>query len=249
MKMGIGTEKVFSQLRKYFPGARIERMDRDTTQNRGEYKRIITEVESGGVDILVGTQMIAKGLDFPGVTLVGVISADSILNLPDFRSAERTFQLLTQVAGRAGRRDAPGRVIIQTFAPEHPAVAAACAHDHDKFYDYEIEMRRAGRFPPFTRMVNFVISSPEQAQARELALRLETLFRAEIEPLTTDTYKGIFGPAEAPLYKLMGKYRWFVGVRGESLIETLQIASAAYRKLSLAEKRLTAIDVFPVNIL
>ena len=249
MRKGTGTEKVFAQLQKYFKDARMERMDRDTTSRRGEYHRIISMVEKGDVDILVGTQMIAKGLDFPGVTLVGVVSADSIINLPDFRSSERTYQLLTQVAGRAGRRDAPGRVIVQTYNPDHPAIQAACSHDYSKFYDYELEMRRAGRYPPFTRMINCIVSSEEQEQTRELAHALAKIFEDDIRAITTPGYRGIFGPGEAPFYKLSGKYRWFVGVRGTSLKEILSIVQSSVNRLERAQQRLVSVDVFPVNML
>ena len=249
MYKGLGTEKVFNQLKRYFKDMNVERMDRDTTSRRGEYKRIITDVETGAIDILVGTQMIAKGLDFPGITLVGVVSADSILNLPDFRSAERTYQLLTQVAGRAGRRDTPGRVIVQTFSPDHYAIQAACTHDNTKFYDIELEMRKEGRFPPYTRIVNCIASSAEQQQARDLAHRLEQLFIAEIEAMDTPGYKGILGPSEAPFFKLFGKYRWFTGIRGTSLKEILHVVSTAMSRLNNAQRRMVSIDVFPVNML
>jgi primosomal protein N' (replication factor Y) len=249
MQKGLGTEKVFGQLQRYFKDARIERMDRDTTTRRGEYRRIIKDMEDGAIDILVGTQMIAKGLDFPGVTLVGVVSADSIINLPDFRASERTYQLLTQVAGRAGRGDRPGRVIVQTFTPEHPAIHAACTHDYQKYYDFELEMRKAGRFPPYTRIVNCIISHEDQQQARDLAHLLERLFVAEIEAMNSDRYKGIMGPSEAPFYKLHGKYRWFTGIRGVSLNEILAVADNAWKKLTPSEQRCVAIDVFPANML
>lgn len=246
---GYGTEKVFAQLKKYFPDANIERMDRDTTSRRGEYKRIITDVEKGVIDILVGTQMIAKGLDFPGVTLVGVVSADSIINMPDFRSSERTYQLLTQVAGRAGRRESPGKVIVQTFSPGHPAIRAACAHEFDSFYDYEIEMRKAGRYPPFTRIANCVISSEDQEEAKMVAKKLSDNIRHEIEQIKTDNYLGLIGPGEAPFYKMFGKYRWISGARAESIKDLIRIVGRAYDKLDRKERRLVALDVFPASMM
>jgi primosomal protein N' (replication factor Y) len=249
LKKGLGTEKVFGQLKRYFKDARIERMDRDTTTRRGEYQRIIKDMEDGNIDILVGTQMIAKGLDFAGVTLVGVVSADSIINLPDFRASERTYQLLTQVAGRAGRGDKPGNVIVQTLTPEHPAIYAACTHDYQKYYDYELEMRKAGRFPPYTRIINCIISHEDQHQARDLAYRLEDLFVARIEAMASDRFKGIMGPSEAPFYKLHGKYRWFTGIRGTSLNEILSIVDTSHKLLTGAEQRCVAVDVFPANML
>ena len=152
--LGRGTERVEEEVKELFPEARVSRMDRDTTSGRGGHARVLKGVEDGSIDILVGTQMIAKGHDFPGVTLVGVISADATLNLPDFRSAERTFQLITQVMGRAGRGDAPGKVLIQTLNPDHYAVSRAAAHDFAGFYQEELEFRREAWYPPFAHLAS-----------------------------------------------------------------------------------------------
>jgi primosomal protein N' (replication factor Y) len=246
---GFGTERVFNQLVRGLKGARVERMDRDTTSRKGEYHRIITAFEEKEIDILVGTQMIAKGLDFPGVTLVGVVSADSIVNMPDFRSAERTFQLLMQVSGRAGRRDIPGAVIIQTLNPGHPAIRAAADQNSREFYDYELEVRRDALYPPFTHLINFVVSSDNQLQALELANDLAARLEEAFAPVAEQHYFGLLGPAEAPFFKLHNKYRYFVLIRGEALKELLSIAQSVFDSLDPETKRLITLDVHPQSMM
>ncbi|MBA7565912.1 Primosomal protein N' [subsurface metagenome] len=162
---GMGTERVEEEITSLFPGARVGRMDSDSTSRRGSYERILTSLDRGEIDILVGTQMITKGHDFPSVTLVGVVSADTSLNIPDFRAAEKTFQILTQVSGRGGRGDSPGRVIVQTVNPDNGAIRLARDHNYINFYHDEIAMRRELGYPPFSRMVNLVISSTNEAVA------------------------------------------------------------------------------------
>ena len=156
--LGRGTERVEDEVQELFPLARVARMDRDSTKGKGGHARVLKALEDGSVDILIGTQMIAKGHDFPGVTLVGVVSADASLNLPDFRSAERTFQLVTQVMGRAGRGDKPGRVLVQTLAPEHYALTYAVAHDFEGFYPQEIAFREEVGYPPFAHLAALTLS-------------------------------------------------------------------------------------------
>ncbi len=166
---GYGTEKVVEALREALPQARVERLDRDLAQRRGEVSRVLTAFESGQLDVLVGTQMIAKGHDFPRVTLVGVIDADVGLGLPDFRSAERAFQLLTQVAGRAGRGDVAGQVILQSHLPDHYALRLACTQDYVAFFEQEMEFRRTMSYPPIAALVNVVVRSREAGEGREPA--------------------------------------------------------------------------------
>jgi len=200
---GVGTQKVESELHRLFPVARISRMDTDATTKRGSHEKILDEFKNGSIDILVGTQMIAKGLDFPQVTLVGVISADTSLNLPDFRASERTFDLLTQVAGRAGRGEEPAEVIIQTYAPGHYAITAASKHDYETFYEKEIATRRFLGFPPYNRLIKFTFRSAKEEKAKKaaegLAARLKGL-------------KGfkVMGPAPSPIIKVRGQFRWSV---------------------------------------
>ncbi|MGH7817353.1 MAG: helicase-related protein, partial [Candidatus Binatia bacterium] len=161
--VGAGTEQIEASLQKLVPAARVARMDRDTTSQRGSHEALIRRWEKGEIDILVGTQMITKGHDVSGVTLVGALLADLSLNLPDFRAAERTFQLLSQVAGRSGRGDDPGRVIIQTYAPDHYAVKFLIAHDYRGFFAAESEFRRMLNYPPYGRLINLRIDGPKLA--------------------------------------------------------------------------------------
>lgn len=211
---GTGTERVAEEAQRLFPGARIARMDADTTVRKGSHEAILSAFAAGRIDILVGTQMIAKGLDIPSVTLVGVITADTSLNLPDFRAAERTFQLMTQVAGRAGRGEAPGEVVIQTYAPDHYALQAAQAHDYERFYRTELELRRQLAFPPFTTLVNVVISAGGAADSAAAAQRVGALLRTEVAQV--DPTAEVLGPAPAPLPRLRGR------TRSQVLIKTVQ---------------------------
>ena len=199
---GVGTQRVEAAVRKIFTHARIARMDSDTTGAKDAHAKILGQFRRGDIDILIGTQMIAKGLDFPNVTLVGVIHADLSLQMPDFRAAERTFQLLTQVAGRAGRGDVPGEVFVQTYTPFHPAVQSARTADYLTFFDQEIEMRRAMGYPPFTRMTSVLfkgeVEADVQACSREFADRLK---KSLVDSVC------MTGPAPAPLSRAKKHYR------------------------------------------
>lgn len=206
---GLGTEQVERVLVESFPGARIARMDVDTTRGKWSHRDILERMRRGGVDILLGTQMIAKGLDFPRVTLVGVINADTGLHLPDFRSCERTFQLLSQVAGRAGRSRLPGQVIIQTYVPDHYVVRAAVAHDFRGFVERELRARMDPPYPPHLRMARIVLSSPVQADALAAAESLDAWLGARRRPGVE-----VMGPAPAPIERLRGRFRWHVLLRG-----------------------------------
>lgn len=206
---GLGTEQVERILLQYFPGARVARMDVDTTRGKWSHRDILERVRKGSVDVLLGTQMIAKGLDFPRVTLVGVINADIGLHLPDFRSCERTFQLLSQVAGRAGRAHLPGEVIVQTYVPEHYVIRAAVAHDYKGFVEHELEARREPPYPPRLRMARILLSSPVQTDALACAERLGEWLRGHQAP-----WPEVLGPAPAPIEKLHGRFRWHLLLRG-----------------------------------
>ncbi len=199
---GVGTQRVEAAVRKIFPKARIARMDSDTTGAKDSHAEILGRFRRGDIDILVGTQMIAKGLDFPNVTLVGVIHADLSLQMPDFRAAERTFQLLTQVAGRAGRGDVPGEVLIQTYTPFHPAVQTARTADFESFFDQELEMRRELRYPPFTRLTTVLFKGPDEARVDACSKD----FAAQLRPLLPATVR-LGGPAPAPLAKAKNFHR------------------------------------------
>ena len=218
---GIGTEKLEEETGRLFPEARIARWDRDTTRERGSHESLLQRFVNREIDVLIGTQMIAKGLDFPKVTLVGVISADTALHLPDFRAAERTFQLLTQVAGRAGRGRLGGRVIIQTYSPEHYTVLAASRHDYSLFYHQEIEFRRENGYPPFGGLIKFVYAGSNQDRCQEEAERLARIVIQQIE-LQGLPATDIIGPAPAFNRRVRGKYRWQLLLRGSRCAEVLQ---------------------------
>ncbi|MXX54605.1 MAG: primosomal protein N' [Gemmatimonadetes bacterium] len=209
---GLGTEQVERILIECLPGVRVARMDVDTTGGKWSHHDILERVRAGEVDILLGTQMIAKGLDFPRVTLVGVINADVGLHLPDFRSSERTFQLLSQVAGRAGRGRLPGEVVIQTHVPDHHVVRAAVAHDYHGFVDRELASRADPAYPPRVRMARILLSSPVQADAMTAT---ETL-HAWLGTRARTGGPEVLGPAPAPIERLQGRYRWHLLLRGSA---------------------------------
>jgi len=211
--LGIGTQKLEQEAGLSFPEARLLRWDSDVTQVKGAHQRILDRFRSHDADILIGTQMVAKGLDLPRVTLVGVVNADIGLNLPDFRAGERTFQLLSQVAGRAGRGHRGGRVVIQTYTPEHYAIQAAAGHDYRLFYQREIGYRRRLHYPPFTRLASLVYTHSSDARCQMEAERLQ---RRLVTERDSRGIAGIslIGPAPAYRHRLRGRYRWQIVVRG-----------------------------------
>jgi primosomal protein N' (replication factor Y) len=245
---GVGTERLEAEVKRLFPEARIARMDSDTTAAAGAYERILRALDRREIDILVGTQMITKGHDFPGITLVGVISADMALNLPDFRAAERTFQIITQVSGRGGRGDLPGRVFIQTFNPEHYAIRCAKAQDYGKFYDQELPLRRALSYPPFSRIVNLVISSLHREEGQASVERLGKIARDLAGGDRGVLAAEVVGPAEAPLSRIKGRYRWQLLLKGRDarvlhdLVREVLVRTAG-------EPIDIKIDVDPVNFM
>jgi len=219
--LGLGSEKVEEELHRAFPQARIARLDRDIVTGKRQYETILQDFRDGSYDILVGTQMIAKGHDIPNVTLVGVVSADVGLGMPDFRAAERTFQLLTQVAGRAGRGSIPGIVLIQTINPDHYAVRMAAAQDYQAFYEKELNFRRMMHYPPFSAMANILVRSEKQEMAMRMSTELGHLLTPPPEKLR------VMGPAEAPVPRLKNEYRYQFLIKAasrKSLNELLQKA-------------------------
>jgi primosomal protein N' (replication factor Y) len=214
--LGIGTEKLEQEVKLAFPMARLLRWDRDVTRGRYSHQRILDKFRSHQADILVGTQMVAKGLDLPLVTLVGVINADLSLSLPDFRSSERTFQLLSQVAGRAGRGPIKGQVIIQTYNPEHYAIQAAAEHNYALFYEQEINYRRQFHEPPFAQLANLTYANTNDNRCREEASKLAILIKEEQARLGLAGIE-LIGPAPAYVHRLRGRYRWKLIVRGTEL--------------------------------
>ncbi len=219
---GLGTEKVVDTIERSFPTARLLRWDRDTAKNRRAHEQLLDRFANREADILVGTQMIAKGLDLPGVTLVGVISADIALMLPDFSAAERAFTLLTQVAGRAGRGEEAGQVIIQTFNPQHFSIDAASRHDYSEFYATEIEVRRRYGYPPFRQFVKFTYSHENRRRAQNEALLLREKLDAWIARLGL-AQTDIVGPAPALMERVNSKYRWQMIARGPDLHPLLRV--------------------------
>jgi primosomal protein N' (replication factor Y) len=241
---GAGTERLEEELGTLFPAARIARMDRDTTTRKGAHQSLVERMLREEIDILVGTQMVAKGHDFPRVTLVGVVGADSSLNLPDFRSAERTFALLSQVAGRAGRGERPGRVLIQTWSPDHYALICAAGHDYEGFYEQEIACRQSLGYPPFGYLVNLVLAGNEEPKVQRAAATLaEGLQRAagEVE---------VLGPAPCPLARLRGKSRVQILLKApERLPLRRLLAWLPELRKKVPSGVALAVDVDPVDML
>lgn len=209
--LGTGTQKAEEYLMQVFAGARVERMDRDTTAGKGGHAKILGRFARGEIDILIGTQMLAKGHDYPGVTLVGVLNADTGLAHPDFRAAEQTFQLLTQVAGRAGRGARPGEVYLQTFRPKHFAIQAAVQHDYAAFYAEEIAHRRAAGYPPFRRLAHLLIEAECPETAERAALLLRRITREARDSLGFAGLE-LLGPAPAVISRIKNRYRWRLGL-------------------------------------
>jgi primosomal protein N' (replication factor Y) len=241
---GFGTEKVAEAVAAALPAARVERLDRDRASRRGVLAQTLAAFEAGSIDILVGTQMIAKGHDFPRVTLVGVVDADVGLGIPDFRSAERTFQLLTQVAGRAGRGEAPGEVILQTHMPDHYALVHACAQDYSAFFDRELEFRRTMGYPPAAALVNLIVRSADEAKGRAAAAGLASALRAGAQ----GRYR-VLGPALAPLARLRQEHRFQVLLKGgrKAMREAVRAALAA--RYGPTRWPGVSVDVDPLSIL
>lgn len=212
---GIGTQKVEEEIIAAYPQARVRRLDLDSSRRKGVQKTIIKDMMNGNIDILIGTQMVAKGLDFPAVSLVGVIDADSMLNLPDFRAAERCFQLLVQAAGRAGRSDTPGEVVIQTYQPDHPVILLAAEQDYPSFYRYELSRRQLLQYPPFTHILRIVISARNERllknYVQEFAVFIEELLGAN------EGEFWILGPAPCPIQKINKVFRYQILLKSSSL--------------------------------
>ena len=216
--LGLGTEKIESAVRELFPDARIARMDRDTTKRKGAIVKILKELRNGNIDVLIGTQMVAKGHDFPNITLVGILCADLSMNFPDFRAGERTFQLLAQVSGRAGRGDLPGRVILQTYNPDHFSILAAKKQDFKSFYEQEIDFRRTLKYPPFSRIIQLKVSGQDKRQSESLAGSLGQCCRRlrQGEPYFQNSVT-VMGPIEAALPRIAGKYRWQILLKAQKV--------------------------------
>ena len=242
---GMGTEKVEAAIQHAFPKVRVQRMDSDIMTKKTLYREIFNAFRVGKIDILVGTQMIAKGLHFPNVTLVGIIYADMALHLPDFRAGERTFQLLVQVAGRAGRGDVEGEVIVQSFTPFHPAVQYARQHDFVGFYEQEIEFRHQLRYPPATRLVCITVRSKSEDKARFVA---DALGR-EMKKLLTSNHDVMGQPTPAPLAKIQNLYRFQIILRSDQIMRLTESLNKVAALTKLPEDVNMTIDVDPISLL
>lgn len=245
--LGAGTEQVEAALRQIVPGARVARMDRDTTARKGALHKLLSDWNDGVYDILVGTQMVTKGHDVHDVTLVGVLLADQSLNFPDFRASERTFQLITQVAGRAGRGDRSGRVIVQTLQPEHESLAAAQQHDFRRFAEQELAHRRELGYPPFQRLVKVRCEGLDNTRTEELAQQAAAAAAA-----AHGSGVQVLGPAPAPIERLRGRFRWQLLLRGRDagvLRHTAQHAREAVRRSAQQHDIRVLVDVDPYNML
>ncbi|HEX8187579.1 MAG TPA: primosomal protein N' [Pyrinomonadaceae bacterium] len=246
--IGEGTEQIEEILQKRFPSLRIARLDRDTTARRTTYEQAILRFGAGELDMLVGTQMIAKGHDFPNVTLVGVVSVDAGLAMPDFRSAERTFQLITQVAGRAGRGELPGRVLIQTFHPHHYALRHACAQDYEGFFDEEINYRRNLSYPPFVALASLLVHGEDLARVQATAATL----REALDRANTERGCRVLGPAPAPLARLRGEHRFQLLLKSRSRPRLRTLIELALGEASArpgCDINSVNVEIDPVNLM
>ena len=245
--LGVGTERLEEEVQSVFPSARTMRLDRDVAAKRGHTASVLKALANEDVDIVIGTQMVAKGHDFPGVQLVGVVAADIGLHLPDFRAAERTFQLLTQVAGRAGRASRPGRVVVQTFVPDHYALAPVGSHDFEGFYREEITQRDALGYPPFGRLTRIVVHAEEEEHARQ---GIDAVANAARAVLPDGVRLEVLGPSPAPIARLRGRYRFMCLLKGDDA-DALRAASKAALAAGrgLPREVQMALDARPVNML
>ncbi len=243
---GLGTQKLEAEVRARFPDHVVARMDTDTMRTRGSHEQVLEPFRRGEIDILLGTQMIAKGLDFPNVTLVGVINADTALHLPDFRAAERTFQLVAQVAGRTGRGKQGGRVLVQTLSPEHPAIAAAVRHDYPGFVELELAERQQMGYPPYGAMARLVVRGVQEAAARQAATELADRLRQEVveaEPVR------ILGPGEAPIAKLRGQYRFQLQLQAAAITFLQQLVRRTMEKFKVPRDVICVVDIDPWDMM
>ncbi len=244
---GIGTQKLEQEVRTIFPDMPCMRMDTDTMRKPGSHELALARFREGEIKILLGTQMIAKGLDFPNVTLVGVINADTALHFPDFRASERTFGLVTQVAGRSGRGPKGGRVLVQTFSPDNPAIVAATHHDYLGFADREIPSRQEFGYPPFGRLARVVIRSESLEQAKQFGEHIVGVIQQAAQDL--ECVITILGPAPAPVEKLRGKYRFHILIRGDIDCRLQPLIQSATAQIQSADNVQWIVDIDPMDML
>ncbi len=245
--VGEGTEQLEDILRRKFSRLRIERIDRDSMSRRGKLEGLLQDFSEHKIDMLVGTQMLAKGHDFPNVTLVGVVSVDAGLALPDFRSAERTFQLLTQVAGRAGRGDLQGRVLIQTFYPEHYALQHACTQSYENFYDEEVRFRQKLSYPPFVALASILVHHANYNYAFDNAAILKEC----LQNANSERQARILGPAPAPLARLKGKHRLQMLIKASNRKKLRELLDFALHEAQekFCDMKTVNVEIDPINLL
>ncbi len=253
---GTGTQRIEEEVKKLFPQARTARMDVDSTTRKGSHERIFEKMKKGDIDILIGTQMISKGLDFPNVTLVGIIAADISLNIPDFRASERTFQLLTQVGGRAGRGKYAGKVILQTYEPEHYSILTAKSHDYTSFFNKEISIRKEFNYPPFTDIINIIISGDNEKDTYNISNYIAEEIRKQIlkEANNLDLKETVIGPMEAPIYRIKGKYRRQIIIKSRKsdvlmITKAIDWVNRNNREENKCKNINVSIDINPVSII
>jgi primosomal protein N' (replication factor Y) len=247
---GTGTQRVEEELHRLFEGIRVIRMDVDTTTEKGSHEKWLTQFRNREADVLLGTQMVAKGLDFPLVTLVGVIAADTVLNLPDFRAAEKTFQLLTQVAGRAGRHDLPGEVVVQTYAPEHYSIVNASKHNYRDFADLELATRRLRNYPPFHRLILITLSNDQLPALVHGAEALAALLKERIGQ--TPGNAELYGPVASPIPRIKDRYRFQCMVKYQGNYPATELVRQVLQQFDEkygAEKLQVGVDVDPQMLL
>lgn len=248
---GVGTEQVVDAVCAQFPEHSVERMDADSTRAKGSYNKIFSGLIQRDIDILVGTQMIAKGMDFPGVTLVGVISADMALFFQQFRTAEETFALLTQVAGRAGRGEGRGKVLVQTYCPYHYSIQAAMTQNYPDFFHKEMKYRRLLDLPPYKKLVNIRLSGKDELAVRTSIFDLSSALRKTIRESEAKEVR-LLGPSECPIYKINNKYRWHIAMAGKNQENNMKILHSpeVHKRLHPSKKDIKiVIDIDPINLL
>jgi primosomal protein N' (replication factor Y) len=244
---GIGTQKVAEELATVFPDARMERLDRDSTRRRQDLQSILDRFRQRKIDILTGTQMIVKGHDFPGISLVGVLCGDSSLHFPDFRAAERTFQLITQVAGRTGREKDSGIVILQTFDPEHDAIRYAASHEFEGFFEHDSALRKELLYPPFGHLILIRVEGNNEKRVEDKAIKIGRAARL-LKGNSREVM--ILGPAPAPRRKLVGKFRWQLLFKGSGRGPVRNLVRSLIAQGHLkAHGMKIVVDVDPVNML
>ncbi len=241
---GTGTQRIEQEVADIFPKAKITRVDRDTVKKRGAHEEIFAAFKEGKSNVLIGTQMVTKGLDLANVTLVGVVAADTAFNIPDFRSAEHTFQLLTQVAGRAGRHHLPGKVIIQTYNPDHYAIQYASKHDYEGFYKEEIRIRKELGYPPFQKLVNILVSGGEEKKSLKVAEDLTKFIEKRI-----DSSSEVLGPVPPAFPKIRGNYRYQILIKAEDLDKARKAVAESVGKVVRLQGIRISVDIEPMNML